>query len=78
MTSYTLVVQNAAHERQLRRLGTSLCLLWEQIPQAIKDKVIRQASMIHISGEVKSSEEIEGQLSTFLETRTISVLADKS
>lgn len=69
---YSLVVQDALQERQLRRLGAAVSLLWERMPQSVKDDLILQASMIHISGESAKPGQIEDQLTDFLESRTVS------
>lgn len=75
---YTLVVQDPLHERQLRRLGAAVSLLWDRLPQAAKDDIVLQASMIQISGETVSAAMIEEQLVAFLDARTVSRLVEAS
>lgn len=75
---YTLVVQDPLHERQLRRLGAAVSLLWDRLPQAAKDDIALQASMIHISGEALNAALIKEQLVAFLDARTVSRLVANS
>jgi hypothetical protein len=75
---YTLVVQDPLHERQLRRLGAAVSLLWDRLPQTAKDNIVLQASMIHISGEAVNAPLIEEQLVAFLNARIVSQLVETS
>lgn len=75
---YTLVVQDPLHERQLRRLGAAVSLLWDRLPQAAKDHIALQASVIEISGETANAVLIKEQLVAFLDARTVSRLVEAS
>jgi hypothetical protein len=68
---YTLVVQNHAEERQIRRLGAAVSLLWEELPAGVRDQLLQQASEVHISGQTALAEDLREQILTFLETRAI-------
>jgi hypothetical protein len=56
--AYTLTVKSQIEERQLRRLGAAVALLWRSIPPETRDDLLKQAAMIHISGETTSADDI--------------------
>jgi len=68
---YTLVVQDPAEERQLRRLGAAVSLLWTRLPPSVQDELLIQASMIHISGENSPPGDLKDAISKFLERRGV-------
>ncbi len=68
---YTLVVQNPVEERQIRRLGTAVSLMWEELPARVRGQLLDQASEVHISGETALTQDLREQILTYLETRAI-------
>lgn len=70
-TSYTLVVQSDLEERQIRRLGAAVALLWPSLPAPVRESLLAQATMIHISGEATAAEDLRKGLSQFLNSRPL-------
>jgi len=64
---YTLAVRSPIEERQLRRLGAAVVLLWKSMPPETRDALLTQATLIHISGETTSEAEIRAGIVTLLE-----------
>jgi hypothetical protein len=73
MTSqtYTLVVQNQLEERQIRRLGAAVTLIWKDLAPEVREQLIAQASAVHISGETVGAEDLREQILSFLEIDSI-------
>lgn len=69
--SYVLKVQNALEERQLRRLGAAVSLLWNGLPQAVQNDILLEASAVRISGETADADALRDQILQFLKSRTI-------
>lgn len=63
----TLTVRSAQEERQLRRLGAAVSLIWGEIPSALRDRLLDQAAEVVISGETTSSTELRGRIEAFLD-----------
>lgn len=64
---YTLTVRSQIEERQLRRLGAAAALLWRAIPPETREALLAQATLIHISGETTSPEQIRAGIVTLVE-----------
>lgn len=66
--TYTLAVRSQIEERQLRRLGAAVVLLWEKVSPETRDALLAQASAIHISGETTTAEVIRDGIANLLES----------
>ena len=69
---YTLEVQTAAEERQLRRLGAAVSLVWNDLPEAAQTMILNKASAISISGETAEHALIRRRILEFLQSRSVS------
>ena len=68
---FSLAVRDALQERQIRRLGAAVSLLWERLPEQVREDIILQASLIQISGETTASKQLEDQIRQFLDERLV-------
>lgn len=66
-THYTLEVQDALEERQIRRLGAAVCRIWPLLPEAARTKVLDEAARIVISGEHVEARELRAKLQAFVD-----------
>lgn len=63
---FDLVVQSQQQERQIRRLGAAVGLLWPTFPIEVQDALLAQACRIRISGETVSAGDLNARLRAFL------------
>lgn len=67
-TIYELTVQNSLEERQIRRLGAAVCLLWRTLPYDTQIQLLDEASNIRISGEDIINADLRTKLVAFVES----------
>lgn len=68
---YTLSVQGDLEERQMRRLGAAVCLMWKHLPETVRADLLTQATMIHISGETTRAQDLRAGIQRFLDAQTL-------
>lgn len=68
---FKLVVQSQQQERQIRRLGAAVGLMWSQLPPEVQDALIAQACRIKISGETVSVSDLNTRLRAFLNSASL-------
>lgn len=64
--AFTLDVQTPQEERQIRRLGAAVCLLWPSLPHDIQAAITSYAARIEISGESVPAADLKIRLLSFL------------
>jgi hypothetical protein len=69
---YTLIVHDDLEERQIRRLGAAVRLLWKDLPPSVQSDLVTQATMIHISGESTKTADLRVGILDFLASGALS------
>ncbi len=67
-TEYKLEVQPPLEERQIRRLGAAVCLVWPTLPEDVQATLLDGAARILISGEEIDADELRAKLRDFVRT----------
>lgn len=65
---YKLEVQPPLEERQIRRLGAAVCLMWSTLPEDVQATLLDGAARILISGENIDADILRAKLREFVQT----------
>lgn len=63
---YRLSVQDALEERQMRRLGAAVCLVWSKLTPDVRAMLLDEAASIEISGEPVESVDLRAKIEAFV------------
>jgi len=68
---FKLAVQSQQQERQIRRLGAAVGLMWPTFSPEVQDALVAQACRIKISGETVSASDLRTRLLAFLNSAAL-------